>query len=81
MLDLCRNVEIIFMHKDNEIISHVPMSVGSSENVPLSDISLYIYIFVCELLVIHLLRCLCFILIGSLLWHSSGCLFLSLLVF
>ena len=45
MLDLCRNVEIIFMHKDNEIISHVPMSVGSSENVPLSDISLSIYIF------------------------------------
>ena len=53
------------MHKDNEIISHVPMSIGSYENVPLSNISLYIYIFVCGLLVIHLLRCLCFILIGS----------------
>ena len=45
MLDLCRNVEIIFMHKDNEIISHVPMSVGSSENVPLSGIPLSLYIF------------------------------------
>ena len=44
MLDLCRNVEINFMHKDNEIISHVPMSIGSYENVPLSN-SLSIYTF------------------------------------
>ena len=79
MLDLSRNVEIIFMHKDVCLsVCHVPMSIGSYENVPLSNISLYIYIFVCELLVIHLLRCLCFILIGSFLWHSPGCLFLSL---